>query len=113
MPMSIQYAGFQVQPHGRDYLYYVLNPPAPSRHFILTISHQAFAERQFLYQDAADLCYQRLQRALLAETGERPLWSHCTVSDQELDAYRDTHRPTRRLSWRGRVIGQGEHRRAL
>ena len=32
MSMSIQYAGFQVQPHGRDYAYYVLDPPAASRH---------------------------------------------------------------------------------
>ena len=53
--MSIQYAGFQVQPHGRDYSYYVFDPPGASRHFILTISHQAFAERHILYQDAADL----------------------------------------------------------
>ncbi len=99
MPMSIQYAGFQVQPHGRDYAYYVLDPPAAGRHFILTISHQAFAERQILYQDAADLCYQKLQRELLAETGEQPLQPHCVVSDQELDAYRDTHRPTQHRSW--------------
>ena len=99
MPLSILYAGFQVQSHGRDYSYYVLDPPAASRHFTYTISHQAFAERQILYQDAADLCYQILQRALLAETEERPLWPHCVVSDQELDAYRDTHRPTRKLSW--------------
>jgi len=99
MPLSIQYSGFQVQSHGRDYSYYVLDPPASSRHFILTISHQAFTERRILYQDAADLCYQKLQRALLAETGERPLWPHCIVSDQELDAYRHTHRPARKLSW--------------
>jgi hypothetical protein len=99
MPMSIYYAGFQVQPHGRDYSYYVLDPPAASRHFVLTISDRAFAERQILYQDAADLCYQTLQRALLAETEERPLWPHCVVSDQELDAYCATHRPTRKHSW--------------
>src|ERR1044071_5834222 len=99
MPLSIYYAGFQVQPHGRDYSYYVLDPPAVSRPFILTISHQAFAERQILYQDAAHLCYPILQRALLAETGERPLWPHRIVSDQELDAYRATHRPARKLSW--------------
>jgi hypothetical protein len=99
MPMSIQYTGFQVQPHGRDYSYYVLNPPAGSRHFTYTIPDQAFAQRRILYQDAADLCYQTLQRALLAETGERPLWPYCTVSDQELDAYRATHRPTRKTSW--------------
>jgi len=99
MPMSIQYAGFHVQPHGRDYSYYVFDPPGASRHFILTISHQAFAERQILYQDAAELCYQALQRALLGETEGRPLWPHCIVSDQELDAYRATHRPTRKPSW--------------
>jgi hypothetical protein len=99
MPKSIYYAGFHVQPHGRDYSYYVLDPPAASRHFVLTISHRAFAEKQVLYQDAADLCYQKLQRALLTETEERPLWPHCVVSDQELDAYRHTHRPTRKLSW--------------
>ena len=99
MPLSIHYIGFQVQPHGRDYSYYVLDPPAASRHFVLTISHRAFAERQILYQDAADLCYQKLQRALLAETEEQPLWPHCVVSDQELDAYRNIHRPTRKLSW--------------
>jgi len=97
--MSIHYAGFQVQPHSRDYSYYVFDPPRASRHFIFTISHQAFAERQIFYQDAADLCYQILQRALLAETEERPLWPHRTVSDQELHAYRATHRPTRKLSW--------------
>ena len=99
MPISIQYIGFQVQPHGRDYAYYVLDPPSASRHFTLTISHQAFAERHILYQDAADICYQKLQREILAETEERPLPPHCIVSDQELDAYRDTHRPTKHHAW--------------
>ena len=99
MPLSILYAGFQVQLHGGDYSYYVLDPPAASRHFTYTISHQAFAEWHILYQDAAGICYQHLQRALLAETGEQPLQSHCSVSDQELDAYRDTHRSTKHHSW--------------
>jgi hypothetical protein len=99
MPISIQYAGFQVQLHGRDYSYYVLNPPSASRHFTFTIPHQAFAERHILYQDAADLCYQKLQRDLVVETGEPPMQSHCIVSDQELDTYRDTHRPSKKHSW--------------
>lgn len=101
MPMSIKYTGFQVQLHGRDYSYYVLNPPLDSRHFTFTISHEAFAEKHFLYQDAADLCYQKLQRELLTETGEPPLplQSHCIVSDQELEMYRNTHRPVKKHSW--------------
>ena len=47
MPMSIQYAGFQVQPHGRDYAYDVLDPPAASRHLtytILTFPYRDFGE---------------------------------------------------------------------
>ncbi len=99
MPMHIQYAGFQVQDHGRDYSYYVLDPPAASRHFTFTISDQAFAERHILYQDAADLCYQKLQKEILAETEEPSMGSHRIVSDQELDAYRETHRPTKRHVW--------------
>ena len=31
MPMSIYYVGFHVQPHGRDYSYYILDPPGASR----------------------------------------------------------------------------------
>jgi len=96
MPRSIHYAGFQVQPHGRDYAYEVLEPPAASRYFTFTISHQAFAARQILYQDAADLCYQHLQRALLADPLTPPLGSHCLMSDQDLDTYRATHRPSKK-----------------
>ncbi len=99
MPIRIQYTGFQVQRDGRDYSYDVLDPPAASRHFTFAISHQAFAERHIPYQDAADLCYQKLQKELLTETAEPPLRSHWIVSDQELDAYRDTHRPSKKHTW--------------
>ena len=71
MPMSIQYAGFRAAPRQGLFVLCARSPGA-SRHFILTISHQAFVERRILYQDAADLCYQILQRALLAETGSGP-----------------------------------------
>lgn len=98
MPLYIQYTGFQVQPHGRDYAYYVLDPPAASRRFTYTIAHQVFAEKRILYQDAAALCYQHLQRALLTENQEQPLRPHCFISDQELDDFRDTHYSTARRS---------------
>ena len=103
MPMSIQYAGFQVQLHGRDYAYYVLDPPSASRHFTFTIPHQAFAKRHILYQDAADLCYQKLQREILAETGEPPLRSHCIVSDQELEISRARMVFLPNLRWLGLI----------
>jgi hypothetical protein len=96
--MLIQYIGFQPKPRGREYSYRVVDPKTDPREFTLTISHQAFSERHVLYQDAAAICYQRLQRELATETEENPLRRHFTVSDQDLDIYLEKHRPSRRRS---------------
>ena len=96
--MLIQYIGFQPKPRGREYSYRVVDPKTDPREFTLTISHQAFSERHVLYQDAAAICYQRLQRELATESEEHPLRRHFTVSDQDLDAYREKHRPNKRRS---------------
>ena len=96
--MMIQYIGFQPKPRGREYSYRVVDPKTDPREFTLTISHQAFSERHVLYQDAAGICYQRLQRELATETEESPLRRHFTVSDQDLDVYLAKHRPIRRRS---------------
>jgi hypothetical protein len=92
----IQYIGFQLKPRGRDYSYRVVDPKNEAREFTLTISNQAFVERHVPYQDAADLCYQKLQRELSAESTERPLQRHFTISDQELDQYREKNRPDKK-----------------
>jgi hypothetical protein len=97
--MQIQYLGFQLKAHGRDYAYRVINRLADDREFVFTISNRAFAERRLPFQDAAGLCYQKLQKALDFETAENPLPRRYTLSDQELDAYREAHRPARKRSW--------------
>jgi hypothetical protein len=97
--VQIQYLGFQTRPSGRDYLYRVIDAKSENREFTFTISNQAFAERRLPYQDAADLCYQKLQKALDLETSEKPLPGHSTLSNQELDEYCEEHRPIKRRSW--------------
>ncbi len=94
--MTIQYLGFQLKPRGRDYNYRVVAAKSEPREFTLTISNQAFADRHVPYQDAADLCYQKLRKDLAAETAESPIPRHHTVSIQELDEYRARHRPARK-----------------
>ena len=96
--MLIQYVGFQLKPRGRDYSYRVVNSKAEIREFTLTISNHAFTEQRVPYQDAAAICYQKLQRELLTETIESPLQRHFTVSDQELDDYRQKYRPAKKRS---------------
>jgi hypothetical protein len=94
--MMIQYIGFQPKPRGRDYSYRVVDPKSEPREFTLTISNQAFLERRVPYQDAAAICYQRLQRELATENPEQPLRRHFTISDQELQEYREKYRPAKR-----------------
>jgi len=71
--MQIQYLGFQLKAHGRDYTYRVINKQAEDREFVFSISNRAFAETRLPFQDAAALCYQKLQNALDLETAEHPL----------------------------------------
>jgi hypothetical protein len=97
--MQIQYVGFQLKPHGRDYTYRVIDKQAADREFIFTISNRAFAEKQLPFQDAAALCYQKLQKALPLETADKPLPKRSTLSDQDLEDYRESHRSGRKRSW--------------
>lgn len=99
MAIQIQYLGFQLKANGRDYSYRVVNPREGNREFILSISNRAFTELHFPYQDAAALCYQKLQKALNSESAEQPIPHRSTLSDQELDEYLEQRRPTRRRAW--------------
>lgn len=96
---QIQYLGFQLKPRGRDYLYLVLSKNTENREFTLTISNQSFVEKRMPYQDAADLCYQKLRKDLDFETPEQPLPRHATLSDEDLDEYLEKHRPPKRRTW--------------
>ncbi|HEV2494459.1 MAG TPA: hypothetical protein VG204_15460 [Terriglobia bacterium] len=100
MALHIQYLGFELKPRGRVYSYRVLNTKSEAREFTLTISNQAFLDSNVPYQDAASLCYQKLQRELVTETAERPLPNHYTISAQDLDDYRHKYRPAKKQrSW--------------
>jgi hypothetical protein len=97
--MQIQYVGFQLKPHGRDYTYRVINNQSEDREFVFSISNRAFMEKQLPFQEAAGLCYQKLQKALELETDDRPLPRRTILSDEELDNYREARRPARKRSW--------------
>ena len=97
--MQIQYVGFELRSQGRDYTYRVIDMKTENREFTFTISNRAFTERHVPYQDAADICYQKLQKSLGLETAEQPLPRRSTLSDQELDEYREKHRPVKRRAY--------------
>jgi len=94
--MQIQYLGFRSKERGRDYAYLVTDKKSEQREFTFSIPIQALVGGRVRYQDAAGMCYQKLQRALELETAERPLPRRSIVSDQELDEYREIHSPAKR-----------------
>jgi len=51
------------------------------------------------FQEAAGLCYQKLQKALDVETADHPVPRRSTLSDQDFDLYRESRRPARKRSW--------------
>ena len=96
---QIRYLGFELKEDGREYSYLVVNPKEGDREFILSISNRAFSEHHFPYQDAAALCYRKLQKALDTENPEQPIPPRSALSDRELDEYLEQRRPARRRSW--------------
>ncbi len=103
--MQIQFLGFRPKARGRDYAYLVIDANSKPREFVFSISAQALMEGRVRYQDAASICYQKLQRALQEEAAERPVPRHATLSDQELDKYRGMHTPAKR-----HTSGNPQHR---
>ena len=94
--LQIQFLGFRPKARGRDYAYLVIDANSKPREFVFSIPLQALMEGRVRYQDAASLCYQKLQRALEEETPENPLPRHATLSDHELDDYRGKNPPAKR-----------------
>ena len=94
--MQIQFLGFRTKAWGRDYAYLVNATNSQPREFVFSIPTQAFTKGRVRYQEAASVCYQKLQRSLDEETVEHPVPRHAMLSDEELDEYREMHSPAKR-----------------
>ncbi len=88
MALHIQYLGFELKPRGRVYSYRVVDTKSEAREFTLTISNQAFVESNVPYQDAASLCYQKLQKeqvVVAKREGKIRVSPHLFNSERDID----------------------------
>jgi len=94
----VQYLGFQTNLLMREYTFQVREAGA-EREFTLNIANEAFLSHRVRYQDAPDICAQRLQ-AELAAHANHPLETQYVITAAELDAYRTsrTEKPNRYFS---------------
>jgi hypothetical protein len=86
-PSSVRYLGFRNTDLGRAYSLRVDAAGVP-RTITVTIPHSAFEAKKARFQDAPELCFARLQRALV-EQDELPDGLEMVLGLAEIEEYRD------------------------
>jgi hypothetical protein len=93
--LQLRYVGVFPQTGHREYRFNIEKQDVDPRQVILTIADTLFATRLLMFQEAPDLCYQKLLLALHNESEDKPIDSQSTVTASDVAFYRDTHPNTR------------------
>jgi len=88
-PLTIRYLGFECTSAGRSYRLRVDQGTEDPRLYTVDIPSEAFATRRARFQDAPELCLQRLQRELDANA-DLPGGAALVITSADLDLYRDS-----------------------
>lgn len=90
--LIIEYVGFQVTPLVREYTFAVRKTATEPLHYTVTIANEAFVAHRARYQDAPEICSQKLHRELDTHANHPSTTSFC-VTDSELAVYQDARKP--------------------
>ena len=96
--LTLRYLGFENTGQGRNYHLRVDSGSDVARLYDVSIPTEAFASRLVRFQDAAELCLQRLHRELDANA-ELPGGASFVITTADLDLYREAQQrssPTRK-----------------
>ena len=89
--LQLKYIGVSPQRGFREYSFTIENKDKVIRQVSLTIDDGVFIQNQLMFQEAPDLCYQKLLSDMEHETAEAPICSRASVTPSEIAFYRDTH----------------------
>ena len=90
----LEYLGFRNAETTRDYHLLVRRADGQCYEFALAVALEAFLAGRVRYQDAAEICFWKMQRVLDAwnlAPDAGPLATRQTVSEADLLEYRDAH----------------------
>jgi hypothetical protein len=96
---QVSYVGFKNLATSREYTLRLTQVDGTSNDFLFAVSNDAFLTHHVRYQDAAEICFLKLQRAVLASEPGLPA-TRQDVTEQDFEAYRLAHMgrtPGRRL----------------
>lgn len=91
--LQLRYLGVIPQAERREYRFQVEDKDKNLRLVVVTIENSAFRNRQLMFQEGPDLCYQKLLAALGSESQEAPIRSNMPVTESDIAFYRESHPP--------------------
>ena len=89
--LNVRYLG--VLPHigHREYRFQIEAEDKSFRTVSLTIDNAIFRKKLLMYQEAPNLCYQKMLADYGNETTDSPIPSWAPVTEDEVAFYRDSH----------------------
>jgi hypothetical protein len=91
---QVEYLGFRSGDATREYHLLVRHPDGQREEFTLTIEQEAFLSHRVRYQDAAEICFLKLRRAVeawAAAPESAPPVARQKVTEADLLEYREGH----------------------
>ena len=89
--LQLRYVGVFPQNGHREYRFNIERDETRVKHVVMTIDNELFSPQRLMFQEAPDLCYQKLLLDLQNESENAPIRSRVTVTDGDVDSYRDSH----------------------
>lgn len=86
-----EYVGFTVDETSRIYAMRVRRPGGEVHEFEIAIANAAFLSKKVRYQDAAEICFLKLERELGQCDEDSMPETRLVVTEAELDEYREAH----------------------
>lgn len=86
-----EYVGFTVDENSRVYTIRVRTTDGIVHEVQVAIANQAFLSNRVRYQDAAEICFLKLERELSQGNEGSIPEARLEVTDAELEAYREAH----------------------
>jgi hypothetical protein len=88
--LRLKYLGVDPRIGHRDYGFSIEDKDKNLRQVVLSIEDSIFQEHQLMFQEAPDLCYQKILRHLGDETAE-PFLNQVKITSADIAYYRDFH----------------------
>ncbi len=94
--LQLRYLGMLPHIGHREYRFQIEAHDKSVRTVALIIDDGIFRKNQLMFQEAPDLCYQKLLADVINEADGAPICSRASVTDTEVATYRNAH-PTGKL----------------